>query len=197
MKILKIVDKVEENAAGLLFLAGIIVSLYGVFTRYVINMPQAWITEIFEFLMIWSIFIGFGMALKDNRHIVIDLVYDRFSFPVKRVVSAVSNFLGAGYSFFLTYTGIEMTAVSKEQGITTIDVGIPEWIPYMIMPIGMGLLGFYFVLKFVKALKGDEEEIIGANGEHEQILTEINEASKEINGNMTEKVVNNKGDVRL
>jgi C4-dicarboxylate transporter DctQ subunit len=64
---LKWLEAIEEYSAYILFLTGVVVSLIGVFTRYVLNMPQSWVTEIFEYLMVWSIFIGFGMALKDNR----------------------------------------------------------------------------------------------------------------------------------
>lgn len=172
MKVIKWFEKLEEYAAGILFVSAILISLYGVFMRYVLNLPPAWITEIFEFLMIWSIFIGFGMALKDNRHIVVDLVYDKFPFPVKRVISILSNLLGAGYSLFLTYTGIQMTALAKRQGITTIDVGIPIWITYIIMPVGMALLGLYFLVKAYSGFIGNEKEIIGVMGHEEYIETE-------------------------
>ncbi len=178
MRVLNWLDKAEEFSSGFLFLAGVTVSLYGVFMRYVVNQPQTWTTEIFEFLMVWAIFIGFGRALKDNRHIVVDLVYDKFPFPLKRIVSAVSNLIGAGYSFFLTYTGFQITVIAKEQQITTIDVGIPMWIPYAIMPVGMGLLGVYFVLKFIKALSGDKREIIGAY-EYEQYIESQEESGSD------------------
>jgi C4-dicarboxylate transporter, DctQ subunit len=166
--------RIEEYTCYVLFLSGILVSLYGVFTRYVLNMPQSWITEIFEYLMVWAIFIAFGMALKNNRHIVVDLVYDKLPFAYKRVISTISNLIGAGYSFFLMITGIEMVKVTYIQQNVTLDVGMPLWIPYLIMPVGMGLLGIYFLLKSYKSLKGDQQEIIGYL-EHEEYIKEVKE----------------------
>ncbi len=168
---LKWLGRIEEFSSGLLFVSGILVSLYAVIMRYIFNMPPAWALEIFEFLMVWAIFIGFGIALKENHHIVVDLLYDRFPFAVKRAVSVIANLIGAGYSIFMTVTGIQMTALAREQQIVTIDVGIPIWITYIVMPIGMGLMAFYFLLKTIRAIKGDRREIMG-HIDHEQYVNE-------------------------
>lgn len=161
MKLIKWLSLAEEGAAGLLFMAGVAVSLYGVFMRYVLNAPLAWTTEIFEFLLVWSIFIGFGMALKDNRHIQVELVFDRLPERLKKVMATIANVIGAGFSFYLAYSSIELITLSKEQAIKTIDVGIPIWITYLVLPIGMALLGIYFCVKAFRAAKGDRRELVG------------------------------------
>ncbi|MBT2679234.1 TRAP transporter small permease [Bacillus sp. ISL-35] len=176
MKLFKWLDRIEEGAAGLLFMGGVAVSLYGVFTRYVLNAPKAWVTEIFEFLLVWAIFIGFGMALKDNRHIQVELLFDKLPPGLKKIVAGISNIIGAGFSFYLAYSSIELITLSKEQGITTIDVGIPLWITYLVLPIGMGLLGIYFVVKAYRAFKGDKREI---TGELETLYEEMKELTTE------------------
>ncbi|MEB3103612.1 TRAP transporter small permease [Ferviditalea candida] len=168
---LRRLGKAEEFLSGLLFVSGVLVSLYAVIMRYIFNMPPAWSLEIFEFLMVWSVFIGFAIALRSNHHIVVDLLYDKLSYPVKRFVSTLSNLIGAGYSIFMTITGIKMIALAYEQKIVTIDVGIPIWITYVIMPVGMALMALYFFVKAFKAIKGDREEIMG-HIDHEQYLKE-------------------------
>ncbi|WP_144475725.1 TRAP transporter small permease [Cytobacillus oceanisediminis] len=176
MKLFKWLDRIEEGAAGLLFMGGVAVSLYGVFTRYVLNAPKAWVTEIFEFLLVWAIFIGFGMALKDNRHIQVELLFDKLPTGLKKIVAGISNIIGAGFSFYLAYSSIELITLSKVQGITTIDVGIPIWITYLVLPIGMSLLGIYFVVKAYRAFKGDKREI---TGELENLYEEMKELTTE------------------
>jgi C4-dicarboxylate transporter DctQ subunit len=160
-KLFKWLDHIEEGLAGVLFIGGVVVSLYGVFTRYVLNAPESWITEIFEFLLTWSIFIGFGLALKDNRHIQVEILFDMLPKGLKRIVATISNLIGAGFSFFLAYSSLELITISKEQGTKTIDIGMPIWISYLVLPIGMGLLGFYFFVKAYKAMTGDQKELVG------------------------------------
>lgn len=161
MKVFKWLDQVEKYAAGILFLGAMAVSLCEVFMRYFLNKPQAWTTEFLEYLMVWAIFIGFGRALKENHHIVVDIVYDKLPFLAKRILAVLGNLLGTGYSLLLTVNGISQVAIAKANGTVTVSVGIPIWITYLIMPIGMGLLCFYFILKTYRAVIGDKREVIG------------------------------------
>lgn len=162
-RILQVLGKIEQNIAGFLFIVGSIICLYGVFMRYVVNSPVTWTSELFELFMVASIFIGFGMALKDEHHIVVDLVYDKMPPAIKKGFNIVSNLLGAGFSLFLTIMGIQMVQVAHSQGGVTIDVGIPIWITYLIMPIGMGLLALYFLDRTVKAIRHPVPEEITDN----------------------------------
>lgn len=171
---LKWIAKLEEYSAGIFFVAGVLVSTYTVIMRYIFNDSPIWGLEIFEFLMTWAIFLAFGMALRENHHIVVDLLYDRLPFQVKRVISVIANLIGAGFSIFMTVTGAQMIALAYEQQIVTIDVGIPIWIPYIVMPVGMGLLALQFLVKCYKAIKGDSLEIIGHIG-HEEYMNQQNE----------------------
>lgn len=144
---------IEETFASFFFISGSIISLYGVFMRYVMKNPVTWTTEIFEMLMVFAIFIGFGMALKDNQHIAVDIVYEKLPALAKKIVNVIANVLGFGFAGFLTIMGMEMVSVAKEQGSITIDVGIPVWLTYLAMPIGMGLLAFYFLVRLVNVFR--------------------------------------------
>ncbi|HET7657199.1 MAG TPA: TRAP transporter small permease [Bacillales bacterium] len=176
MKGLKALEKVEEYVTYFFFASAILVSLYGVFMRYVLNKPQFGLLEIIEILMPWAIFIGFGRALKENHHIAVDVVYDMFPFLVKRVIAAIANLCGSFYSFYLAVTGVKMIAISKKNGFVTTADSIPMWIEYVVLPIGMGLLGFYFLWKAYLAIIGNKDEINGVvHQEHESYLAEEKE----------------------
>lgn len=141
--------------------------------RYVVNHPVFGLEEVIEILMPWSIFIAFGRALKENHHIAVDVIYDLFPFQVKRVIAVIANLLGAFYSFYLTISGIQMILIAKANGFVTTADGIPFWMEYLILPVGMALLGIYFFLKAIKAAIGDKTEINGAlHQEHESYVTE-------------------------
>lgn len=152
-KIFTYLEGIEEFVAGFFFISGSLISLYGVFMRYVMNSPAAWTTEIFEMFMVFAIFIGFGMALKDNQHIAVDLVYDKLPFRFRKIVDVIANTLGLGFAGFLTVMGIQMVSVAQQQGGVTIDVGIPLWLTFIAMPLGMGLLTFYFLLKLINVFR--------------------------------------------
>lgn len=174
MKTLKRLEVVEEFAAGFLFVGAVAVSLYEVFMRYIMNSPQFGLNEIVGIFMPWAIFIGFGRALKAGSHISVDVVYDLFPFPIKRILAVISSLIGTGYGLFLMITGIKMVLTSKSDGFNTLALGIPIWITYIILPVSMLLFCLYFMHKAYKALKGDKEEIEGSL-EHENYVPESTE----------------------
>lgn len=165
-KILTVLEKVEEKIAAFFFVIGSAIAVFGVFMRYVFNNPLAWSTEIFELFMVIAIFIGFGMALKDERHIAVDLVYDKMPKVIKKIFNIISNILGAGFGIYLTYMGVMLVSVTYGQGGATVDVGIPIWLTFLIMPIGMGLLSIYFVARAIRAIRYPVEDEKKDNIDH-------------------------------
>ena len=147
---MKILDWIESAFSAVLFLAGIGVSLYSVFMRYVMGSSQSWATEIFTMLLVWAIFIGFSTALKEDKHIAIDLVYDKAGPKFRKFSQAITLVIGLLFSAFIIWSGIDMVMTAYEQEIKTIDLGFPIWINYLIMPIAGVLLFIRFCEKAYK-----------------------------------------------
>ncbi|WP_019415681.1 TRAP transporter small permease [Paenisporosarcina sp. TG20] len=147
---MRILDKIESALSGLFFLFGFGVSLYSVFMRYVVGASQSWATEIYTMLLVWAIFIGFSTALKDNKHISIDIMYDKSGPKMKKFSQGVTLLIGVGFSLFILWTGLEMVLTAYAQGIKTIDLNFPIWINYLIMPIAGALLFIRFCEKAYK-----------------------------------------------
>ncbi|WP_257351132.1 TRAP transporter small permease [Pseudalkalibacillus decolorationis] len=172
-KILKWLDHIEEFITAILFLSAVVIILYGVFMRYVLNSPQFGILEIVSILLPWAIFLGFGRALKENHHIAVDVVYDRLPLPVKRIVAVISNLFGLGFAIFMLVTSVKMVIDEYGTGYVTVALGIPIWLTYLILPFSMALLGIYFAFKTYKAIIGDEKEVVGdvVHLEHEEYVS--------------------------
>lgn len=147
---MKYLDKIESALSGLFFLIGIAISIYAVFMRYVLGFSQSWATEIYTMLLVWAIFIGFSTALKADKHIAIDLVYDKSGPKLRKISQVITLLIGSGFSIFIMWTGTEMVLTAYDQGIKTIDVGFPIWINYLIMPISGTLLFIRFCEKAYK-----------------------------------------------
>lgn len=144
---MKIFDLIESAITAILFLAGIGVSLYSVFMRYVLGASQSWATEIFTMLLVWAIFIGFSSALKEDKHIAIDIIYDRAGPTFRKISQVVTLVIGIAFSVFIIWSGYDMVMTAYAQQIKTIDLGFPIWINYLIMPIAGVLLLIRFIEK--------------------------------------------------
>ncbi|MEW9677216.1 TRAP transporter small permease [Lentibacillus sp. L22] len=147
---MKILTIIENTISAILFMAGIGISLYSVFMRYVVGHSQSWATEIFTMLLVWAIFIGFSTALREDKHISIDILYDRVGATMKKICELATLIFGIAFSMFFIWAGYEVVVAAYEQGSRTIDVGFPIWISYLIMPIAGILLLIRFIEKAYK-----------------------------------------------
>lgn len=158
---MKILNWIESAFSAILFVAGVGVSLYSVFMRYVMGSSQSWATEIFTMLLVWAIFIGFSTALREDKHIAIDIIYDRAGPTFRKISQVVTLLVGLSFSVFIIWSGLDMVMTAYAQQIKTIDLGFPIWINYLIMPIAGALLFIRFCEKAYKFFIKKEDVVHG------------------------------------
>lgn len=98
-------------------------------------------------LLVWAIFIGFSTALKEDKHIAIDIIYDRAGPAFRKISQVFTLLIGISFSVFIIWTGMDMVMTAYAQQIKTIDLNFPIWINYLIMPIAGTLLFIRFCEK--------------------------------------------------
>lgn len=116
--------------------------------RYVFNNPQAWVEEVSRYSIIWGTFLGFGMALKHNQHIQVDILYDRLNATGKYIINLVATALSIIFCIIYIYYGWNLVATRFHSGMVSLDMRIPMWIVYLILPIS----GVLFLLRFIERL---------------------------------------------
>ncbi|WP_338030866.1 TRAP transporter small permease [Cytobacillus citreus] len=146
----------EEVSAGTFFFAGITLIFYGVIMRYIFNEPKAWVEEVVRYFIIWGTFLGFAVALRHNQHIQVDIVYDKLSKRAKRMVDIFATSVSILFCIVFTYYGYVLVESRYHSGMVSLDVGIPMWIVYLILPISGMLLLIRFVERLVHLLRGKE-----------------------------------------
>ncbi len=117
-----------------------------VVTRYGFGFSIAWAEEVSGFLMIWITYIGAGLALRQGRHVAIELFQDMLP---PRMCRAVRTVLGMGilvFFAFLAYLGFQFVVFGWAQD-TPVTL-IPRGIPYLAIPLGALLLGAHLILVF-------------------------------------------------
>jgi C4-dicarboxylate transporter DctQ subunit len=159
MKVLmKIWTYLEEILSGIFFLSGILLIFYGVIMRYIVNNPQAWVEEVARYSIIWGTFLGFGMALKHNQHIQVDILFDRLNHTWRFIVNLLATILSIVFCLIYTYYGYLLVETRISSGMVSLDVGIPMWIVYLILPISGVLFFLRFIERLVNILRRKDEE---------------------------------------
>ncbi|MEG0384182.1 TRAP transporter small permease [Solibacillus cecembensis] len=156
-KLKKLWAFIEEVSAGTFFSVGIALIFYGVITRYVFNSPQAWVEEVARYSLIWGVFLGFGLALRHNQHIQVDILYDKLKPRMKRVLDILATGISILFCVIYTYYGVILVESRFHSGMVSLDVGIPMWIVYLILPISGILFLLRFIERLVNILAGKDE----------------------------------------
>ncbi|WP_342536991.1 TRAP transporter small permease [Sporosarcina sp. FSL K6-3508] len=152
----KIWRAVEEISAGVFFFGGITLIFYGVVMRYGFNSPKAWVEEVVRYVIIWGVFLGFSIALRHNQHIQVDLLYDKMPGKMKKFVDLFATIISILFCLAYTYYGYLLVEARYHSGMVSLDVGIPMWIVYLILPISGVLFSLRFIERLVQLVRGKD-----------------------------------------
>lgn len=160
-KIESFIENVGKAVSWLTLLLVLLV-FTNVLMRYVLNMPMAWAKELEWHLFALIFMIGAAYTLKHDRHVRVDLFYDRFG---KRNKAAV-NFWGTllfllPWCVVLIFTGLKAAMSAFRLGERSPESGGLSnlWLIQFAIPVGISLLflqGIVLLLRsFVEMRKKD------------------------------------------
>lgn len=144
---------VEDVAAGGLLFLGVTIIFYGVIMRYVFNDARSWVDEVSQYMIIWGTLIGTSVALRNDHHIKVDMLFDKFPNTVKYFVTLFAHAVGLSFGLFLIYYGGGLVNFTHISGQLSTDVGIPLYLVYSILPLMGFLLTLRFLVKLYETIK--------------------------------------------
>jgi len=117
-----------------------------VIARYVFNFSIIWAEEVSQYLMIWIAYLGAGLALREGRHVALELLHDRLSAPLSRWVRMAVGGILLAFLGWVTVLGFQFALFvwNQETPVLNISLGIPS----LAIPIGTLLFAVHLVLMF-------------------------------------------------
>jgi TRAP-type transport system small permease protein len=138
----------DDLYRGFNFCVGLLIVLFtslmvidvniGVFCRYVLNDALSWTEELSRYLMVWMAYLGMSIAVRDNQHMGLYFIAEKFS-PRVRSYMEVGNrivvmiFLGIVFRYSLNHLRVVRIQSSPSMEISMF------W-PYLSVTVGMGLM---------------------------------------------------------
>lgn len=148
----------EDYLAGGLLFIGLALVLTNVILRYFFGHPQSWIDEYSVYFVVWGVLIGIAVALRDDHHIKVELLFNFLPLKIKRYVSIFANLVGLGFCGLYTFYGCQLVQTYMMTGQNSVDTQTPMWIINLIIPISGFMLGIRFIEKlFYLINKGGSE----------------------------------------
>ncbi|WP_028880811.1 TRAP transporter small permease [Terasakiella pusilla] len=143
--------------ASLLIASSIFVVCQMVFIRYILNGSTVWQTDYVTFALVGATLIGSPYVLLLKGHVNVDLLPQFLSHPQRAVLAYIASLMGLIFTSLLGYYGWELFHEAWVGGWVTETVWeLPLWIPYIAMPIGIGLLALQYVADILALMTGRE-----------------------------------------
>ncbi|MCY1378449.1 Tripartite ATP-independent periplasmic transporter, DctQ component [compost metagenome] len=110
---------------------------YSVVVRYFLGQPSLWIDEVVSFLVVAIVMFGVASALREGRHIGVDLLTERLGSRGRRMAKAWSMLTVLSLSVFLVFNGWETAAFSREIGqVSQGHLELPMFWLQLMIPFG-------------------------------------------------------------
>lgn len=152
--------RINRLLVGLAMAAIFALVFLNVVLRYGFGTSVSWIEEVARFLMIWGAFLGAGLALREGRHVAIDVLQDRLPEGARRALRIAIAGIVLVFLAGLTYLGLRFVAFGWDK--VTMALQIPRGIPYLAIPIGCALFAIHLLLFFRRFVARDWDELVVA-----------------------------------
>jgi len=137
-KFIKTLGKLED----LLMIFGIVLAVCLIFLqvilRYLFHASLPWIEEAARYLFVYFTWIGASAAASSDRHIRVEILYNKFP-KAKKYLVVVGAIVCLAMSLFMLIYGMDLIQNMRRFSALSPTMKIPMWICYMAIPIG-GLL---------------------------------------------------------
>ena len=112
-----------------------------------------WGDSLVRYLVVWVGFIGAAIAVREDKHITIDILSRSISGAGSRIIQSISHLISAVICGVLTWAGIKFTMFDAQMG-TTAFMGLPVWMPELIIPVTFGIMTLRYALCLLRELTG-------------------------------------------
>lgn len=138
------------------FGALIILLFVQIIARNILKFTFANVDEFTKFLFVWLMYLEISLAVRDERHIKIDFLFDKFSGSFKKLMEIVIVLLTIVFFVVIAVFG-------TQYGMSTMIMTSPilRWsmgIMYLCIPAGCAMSVLFSIEKLMKLLTGKEEK---------------------------------------
>lgn len=106
--------------------------------------------EISEFLVIFTTFVGLSYGVRRGRHIRMGAFLEIMPPKMEKVFIVLISLISAGVMFYMADAAYDYLIHSMQRAHETPALRLPQWIFYIITPIGFGLAGVQFLRTIIK-----------------------------------------------
>src|SRR5712675_3240368 len=147
-----------EIPAAILVVAEIIILFAGVIARYVLHQPLIWSDELASLLFLWLAMLGAAVAFRRAEHMRMTAVVASARPATRAYLDVVATCAALAFLLLIAWPACEYAY--EESFITTPALQIPNIWRAAALPVGIGLMALFAVLRLARS--GDIRVVPGA-----------------------------------
>jgi TRAP-type C4-dicarboxylate transport system permease small subunit len=154
----KLWDHLEEYLLVWSLAFSVALIFFQVVMRYVFRNSLSWSEELARYLFLWQIWLGASFAVKEHRHLRIEMLRDAFKGRAQRWFDLAVLLVWFGFSLFLALEGSELTRMLIQRGQVSAAMRLPMAYAYASVPVGCGLMAIRLLGEMaglLRSLKGE------------------------------------------
>ncbi|MFC2058316.1 TRAP transporter small permease [Chloroflexota bacterium] len=163
-------DALAVNMSAALLSVITVMMTYEIFARHLIDRPF-FLAELFIMMMLAAIvFLTIGTVTKRDEHIRIGFFVSKvLGDRSKTVMFVLENIAGLALSFYITYAGVKWVQLQMKLGHVRSWSTNPwdqysEWIPHMVVCVGMGIAAMFYAWRIVRWLRSEIKDTFSVAG---------------------------------
>lgn len=160
-------DQVLKGATIVLFAILVVIVVWQVFSRQVLNAPSAWTEEAARYTFVWTGLFATALVFSERGHIAVDFVVTRFSVAGQKAVG-----IGVQLSIILfavavlVYGGTRAARGAWGQSLSALPTQVG--VMYLVLPITGVMIAFYAIYHLQAVLR-DTEDPLEHDDEHQVV----------------------------
>lgn len=159
----KVFNYLEEFVAVFLLIFTSFLVFTQVVLRFGFNYSLHWGDEVARYLIIWFIFIGSSIAVREKAHASVDVLVTYLSVRLKLLVGILAYLVSVIFCILLIKSSMGAIENVMSYGSITPALGIPMYIPYLAIPVGSSLM----LIRFIQAIVENISELSKLNSGEE------------------------------
>lgn len=112
-----------------------------VFYRYVLNDPLTWSEELARFSFMWMVFLGLGLAERDDQHIAVDFFVGKMPSGIQRIVRIAVEIFCIAVLAVACYNSFGVIQVQAAMRSVALNISMAYFA--VAVPIGFAILCVY------------------------------------------------------
>lgn len=166
MKALRLIDRWFEESVITVFMGYFVfATIFQVVARLVLHVPAAWTEETSRYAFIWMTFVGSAVAVKQFRHVRVDLLDTYVKNPkVKAVLFWICYLAFLVFALVMAKIGVDICRTLLRRPQVMPVMGLSMIYVYSALPVGMALTVLRLLQVLWRKMRGADVHASDAAG---------------------------------